>query len=118
MAGSFAEEIGADAIVGGHNKDDEKLFADVSPRFFSALQSALRSASPVLQKNKLSIVRPLFRLTKPKVVKLAQSLGVPLELTWSCQRDGSEHCWECDGCVSRKRAFDAAGVSDPLRGNR
>jgi 7-cyano-7-deazaguanine synthase len=117
LAASFAEEIGADAIVGGHNKDDERVFSDVSPQFFAPLQTALRAASPMLRRNRLRIVRPLRSLTKPQVIKLGVSLGVPLELTWSCHRDAREHCWKCDGCLSRKRAFKAAGVSDPLRSN-
>jgi 7-cyano-7-deazaguanine synthase len=114
LAASYAEEIGAESIVGGHNKDDERVFDDVSQRFFSPLQRALRAASPVLRKNRLRIVRPLSRLTKPGVIGLASSLGVPLELTWSCHRDGMSHCWQCDGCLSRRRAFERAGVRDPL----
>jgi len=117
LAASFAEEIGADAIVGGHNKDDEKVFADVSEEFFALLQSALRAASPVLRRNRLRIVRPLRGLTKPEVIKLGASVGVPLELTWSCHRDSREHCWKCDGCLSRKKAFKEAGIQDPLGGN-
>jgi 7-cyano-7-deazaguanine synthase len=114
LAASYAEETGADSIVGGHNKDDEKVFADVSRRFFTSLQGALRAASPVLGRSGLRIVRPLSRLTKSEVVRFASSLDVPLELTWSCHRDGRKHCWECDGCLSRRRAFQEAGVRDPL----
>jgi len=117
LAASFAEEIGAGAIVGGHNKEDERVFADVSEEFFAPLQTALRAASPVLRRNRLRIVRPLRGLTKPEVIKLGVSLGVPLELTWSCHRDSREHCWKCDGCLSRKRAFKEAGFPDPLSGN-
>jgi len=118
LAASFAEEVDADAIVGGHNKDDEKVFEDVSSRFFAALQAALRAASPTLRRNRLRIVRPLRNLTKPEVIRLGVSLGVPLELTWSCHRDSAEHCWRCEGCLSRRRAFRVAGVPDPLGGNR
>ena len=117
LAASYAEEIGADAIVGGHNKDDEAVFADVSTQFFAPLQTALRAASPTLRRNRLRIVRPLRGLTKPEVIKLGVSLGVPLERTWSCHGDSKEHCWRCDGCLSRKRAFKEAGVIDPLGGN-
>ena len=118
LAASFAEEVDADAIVGGHNKDDEKVFEDVSSRFFAPLQAALRAASPTLRRNRLRIVRPLRNLTKPEVIRLGVSLGVPLELTWSCHRDSAEHCWRCEGCLSRRRAFRVAGVPDPLGGNR
>jgi 7-cyano-7-deazaguanine synthase len=117
LAASYAEETGAGSIVGGHNKDDEKVFADVSSQFFTPLQAALRVASPVLRRNRLRIVRPLKNLTKPEVIRLAASFGVPLELTWSCHRSSREHCWRCEGCLSRRRAFMEAGVPDPLAGN-
>ena len=114
FAASMAEETGANAIVGGHNRDDEKVFMDVSRSFFSSLQRSLRAASLVHSMNKLTIERPLRLKTKPQVVKLASAAGVPLQLTWSCHRDGVEHCWECEGCLSRTKAFKKAGVQDPL----
>jgi 7-cyano-7-deazaguanine synthase len=114
FAASYAEEARAGSIVGGHNKDDEEVFADVSPEFFLALQKALRAGSPALRRNRLRIVRPLRRLDKARVIGLAVKLKVPLELTWSCHREGREHCRECPGCLSRTDAFRRAGVVDPL----
>jgi 7-cyano-7-deazaguanine synthase len=49
---------------------------------------------------------------KLEVVRLALELGVPLELTWSCWREGDFHCGVCDGCVKRKEVFKALGVKD------
>ncbi len=114
LAASYAEETEADVLVGGHNKDDARVFDDVSARFYNSLQGALRASSPLLRRRKISIARPLSRRSKPEVVRLAASLGVPLEMTWSCHRDVSEHCWDCEGCLSRKRVFERAGVADPL----
>jgi 7-cyano-7-deazaguanine synthase len=114
FAASYAEESGASMIVGGHNRDDEKVFDDVSQGFFNSLERAFRAASPVLRRNRVLISRPLKHKSKPDVIKLAAFLGVPLELTWSCHRAGGEHCWECDGCLARKRSFAAAAVPDPL----
>ena len=116
FAASYAEEKGAGCIVGGHNKDDTDVFADVSPEFFSSLQRALWNGSRILRKNRLKITRPLKRLRKPAVVRLAASLGVPFELTWSCHQDSEKHCWKCDGCVTRLRCFREAGIVDPLAG--
>jgi 7-cyano-7-deazaguanine synthase len=118
VAASLAEETGAGLIIGGHLRDDEKIFDDVSARFFSALQSAFLAASPVLRRNRLRIVRPMRLKNKAQVVALASMLKVPLELTWSCHRDGDEHCWDCPGCVSRIEAFRKAGVADPLAHRR
>lgn len=115
LAASYAEEVGANLIVGGHNKDDVKTFADAAPAFFDGLERAFRVGSPILRKRRTRIILPLSEKTKAQVVRLASSLEVPLELTWSCHREGGSHCWECDGCRARMAAFEKAGVVDPLR---
>lgn len=113
-AASYAEEAAASVIVGGHIGDDTAVFKDVGSEFFSHLQRALLAGSAVLRKSGLKIVRPLKQRDKVSVLKLAASLGVPLELTWSCHRSGRSHCWKCPGCASRERAFEMAGLEDPL----
>jgi len=115
LAASYAEEVGADLIVGGHNKDDAKLFKDASPSFFLLLQQALWEGSPTLRKKRTKILLPLSEMSKAEVVELASSKKVPLDLTWSCHRNGRDHCWECEGCRARVAAFARARVSDPLR---
>jgi 7-cyano-7-deazaguanine synthase len=114
FAASYAEEVGAVLLVGGHNRDDEEVFVDVRTVFFASLERALKAGSSILRRNRMRIGRPLKRMTKPEVVRLAGSIGVPLELTWSCHSDGREHCWKCDGCRSRRESFRRAGVTDPL----
>jgi len=114
FAASYAEESGASLIVGGHNRDDEKIFDDVSSDFFRASERAFLAASSVLRKNRVRISRPLRDKSKTEVIRLAASLRVPFELTWSCHRGGREHCWECDGCLTRRKSFVAVGVADPL----
>lgn len=118
FAAAYAEEAGASYLVGGHNRDDSGVFADVSRPFFDRLEEAFRTGSRTLRRNRLEIRRPLERLGKPAVIKLASEMRVPLELTWSCHRDGESHCWECPGCRSRREAFKKAGVTDPLFGRR
>jgi 7-cyano-7-deazaguanine synthase len=114
FAASYGEEVRASAIVGGHNRDDATVFADVSQEFFASLEKAFRMGSPIQRRLKLRLLRPLQNLTKAQVVRLASMRGVPLGLTWSCHRDGRRHCWKCAGCLSRRAAFEKAGVEDPL----
>jgi 7-cyano-7-deazaguanine synthase len=114
LAAAYAEEKGSDRIVGGHNGDDRLLFEDTSDGFFDSLQRTLLASSPRLRKGGLEILRPLKDRGKAEVVALAREIGVPLQLTWSCHRAGTKHCWKCDGCVGRTEAFAAAGVQDPL----
>ena len=116
FAASYAEEVGAAAIVGGHNKDDEEVFEDVRPEFFRHLQRAMLASSARLRRRRLGIVRPLSEMSKAEVIREAASMGVPLGITWSCHRDGASHCWECPGCRARKEAFRRAGVPDPIAG--
>lgn len=113
-AASFAEEVGAQIIIGGHNRGDRRTFADAGPRFFRDMQRALRSGAGVRTGGRVRILLPVAGLTKIEVIKLAKRRGVPLDLTWSCHRDREAHCWECEGCLSRVRTFEKAGVSDPL----
>jgi 7-cyano-7-deazaguanine synthase len=115
LAASYAEEVGADLMVGGHNKDDVETFPDAAPAFFEGLGRAFRAGSPILRRRRTRILLPLSKKTKAQVVRLASSLKVPLGLTWSCHREGGSHCWECVGCRGRMAAFEKAKVVDPLR---
>ena len=57
---------------------------------------------------------PLIALRKAEIIRRGLELGAPLELTWSCYTEEREACGTCDSCVLRLRAFEAAGVRDPL----
>lgn len=115
LAAGYAEEKRADLIIGGHNADDARVFEDTSEEFFADLRKTLYAASARFRTNGLVILRPLSRLSKQQVVKMAAMIGVPLKLTWSCDRAGEKHCWKCAGCARRREAFDAAGIEDPLK---
>jgi len=117
LAAAYAEETGCSCIVGGHNRDDLKLFEDTSDEFFAHLQKTLRVGSARLRERRLTIWRPLRRMPKVRVVSLAHRLGVPMELTWSCHMGGRTPCWHCSGCMARTRSFSEAGIEDPLRQN-
>jgi 7-cyano-7-deazaguanine synthase len=47
-------------------------------------------------------------------VKLGLELGAPFDLTWSCYSREDRACGVCDSCALRLRAFEAAGVKDPI----
>jgi 7-cyano-7-deazaguanine synthase len=114
LAAGFAEEVGADFIVGGHNRDDGRVFRDARREFFELFERAMRSASRVLAAKRTKILLPLGEMSKVQVVRKGASLEVPFQLTWSCHRDGRMHCWDCDGCKSRVESFKRAKVTDPL----
>ena len=113
LAANYAEEVGADYIIGGHNKDDQAAFDDTRDLYFEKLQEAFWAASSALRFRRTSILRPLKTKTKPEVIRYASALGVPLELTWSCHREGWRPCLRCEGCRARVRNFALAGIDDP-----
>jgi 7-cyano-7-deazaguanine synthase len=85
-------------------------FPDATPEFFAAMARAmsLGLAHPI------EIAAPLARLHKDDVIRLGQSLGVPLELTLSCMNPvGDVHCGACSKCRERHDAFVSAGLVDP-----
>jgi len=114
LAASFAEEVGASYIMGGHNREDLKVFLDATPEFFSSFQRAIWAGSKLLREKRTTILRPLQLKSKSEVVLLGAGLRVPFEKTWSCYREGAKHCWKCEGCRKRTDAFVQAGVRDPI----
>ena len=62
----------------------------------------------------IEVVTPVIELKKSDIVKKALSLKAPLELTWSCYSSEDKACGICDSCALRLKAFQLAGVEDPL----
>ncbi len=62
----------------------------------------------------LRIDMPLLDMTLRQVIELGAKMDVPWELAWSCQTAGRTACGGCAGCHERNRAFEAAGLDDPL----
>jgi 7-cyano-7-deazaguanine synthase len=116
---AFAETLGSSDIYIGVNSLDYSGYPDCRPEYIEAFQRMgnLATKAGVEGKQLLTIHTPLIRMTKAEIVETAVSRGVPLELTWSCyepQPDGAA-CGRCDSCVLRKRGFEEAGLTDPLR---
>lgn len=63
---------------------------------------------------RVKIVQPVGNLMKHEIVARGMSIGAPLDLTWSCYRDGDKHCGQCGPCFMRKEAFARNGLRDPV----
>lgn len=113
IAAYYAEIAGAEAIVGGHTREDGALFPDASAKFFEALNTTLELGTEVGRAGRLRIVQPLIALDKAGVVRLGSELGVPMHLTWSCHGTAATPCGTCRGCMARAKGFAEAGVPDP-----
>ena len=86
-------------------------FGDATPRFFSAMSTALSEALGTA----IRITAPLRGLNKAQLIRA--DAAAPWALTFSCinPRPGVRHCGRCNKCAERRRAFRLAGIADPTR---
>jgi len=104
IAAHYAEIYDARNIVTGHIGRDP--FPDSKPAYIGAMNNALSQASWLRKKHRIRITTPFARSTKEDLVRLALELEVPLELTWSCHKNGKKPCGKCQGCLERSRALN------------
>jgi len=112
IAVSWAETIGAQRIYIGAVAEDSSGYPDCRPEFYEAFQRAIDAGTK--PETKIEIVTPVIHLSKSQIVLRALELGAPLELTWSCYAAEDRACGRCDSCALRRRAFQQAGVKDPI----
>lgn len=112
VATSWAEVIGGRHIYIGAVAEDSSGYPDCRAEFYEAFQRTIELGTK--PSTKLQIRTPVIDMKKSEIVRLAQELHAPLELTWSCYARSDSACGQCDSCALRLRAFRAAGVSDPI----
>ncbi|MFH1507905.1 MAG: 7-cyano-7-deazaguanine synthase QueC [Candidatus Omnitrophota bacterium] len=112
---SCAEAINARAIFIGAHTEDYSGYPDCRKEFFSAFEEVVKKGTKAGSKDKgIAIEVPLINSSKKEIVWLANSLKVPLELTWSCYQGARLPCGKCDSCLYRAKGFLEAGLKDPL----
>jgi len=112
IATSWAEVLGARKIFIGAVWEDSSGYPDCRPEYYEALNRVIRAGTR--PSTDISIDTPLIHLSKRDIVKKGVELGAPFQLTWSCYRDSEVACGVCDSCALRLRAFQEAGVEDPI----
>src|SRR5579884_3017644 len=115
VAVSWAEVLGAEKILIGAVEQDSSGYPDCRPAYYEAFNQLIRQGT---RNGNIEVLTPLIRLRKSEIVRLGLELGAPFDLTWSCYQDGNIACGVCESCVLRLRAFEAAGVPDPISYNR
>ena len=109
---SWAEVIGAGKIFIGAVEPDSSGYPDCRPEYYRIFNQLIKTGTR--PETHLEIFTPLIHLLKQEIVKKGIELGAPFHLSWSCYRDSEEACGACDSCALRLRAFDQAGVKDPI----
>tara|TARA_B100000029_G_scaffold235347_1_gene232471 strand:+ start:6331 stop:6993 length:663 start_codon:yes stop_codon:yes gene_type:complete len=110
----WAETIGIETIVGGHNKNDIDSFPDSNNNFFHQLTDIANHSTYGSKKISYNILVPLSDFNKKQVIEEALRLDVPLKLTWSCEKQEDVPCKLCRSCKLRLDSFSSLGTRDPL----
>ena len=111
VAVSWAEVLGAQKIYIGAVEPDSSGYPDCRPAYYEAFNRVIKAGT---KDGNIEVVTPLIAMRKAEIIRLGLELNAPFDLTWSCYSHEHEACGVCDSCVLRLRAFEAAGVQDPI----
>ncbi len=109
---SWAEVLGARRIFVGAVEQDSSGYPDCRPAYYQAFNETVRLGTR--PETQIEICAPLITLSKADIIQRGVALGAPLHLTWSCYRSQDVACGTCDSCALRLRAFEQAGLADPI----
>lgn len=112
IATSWAEVLGARKIFIGAVWEDSSGYPDCRPEYYEAFNRVIRAGTK--PSTDITIETPLIHLSKREIVKKGVELNAPFHLTWSCYKDSDAACGICDSCALRLRAFQEAGIDDPI----
>jgi 7-cyano-7-deazaguanine synthase len=112
IAVSWAEVLGASAVVIGAVEEDSSGYPDCRKEFFDAFNRVIRAGTR--PETNLIIETPVIGLSKQEIVLRGLALQAPFHLTWSCYERTDTACGVCDSCALRLRGFERAGAEDPI----
>jgi 7-cyano-7-deazaguanine synthase len=112
VATSWAEVLDAKRIFIGAVWEDSSGYPDCRPEYYEAFNRVIRAGTR--PSTEITIETPLIYLSKRDIVSKGVELDAPFQLTWSCYRDAETACGLCDSCALRLRAFQQAGIEDPI----
>ncbi|HEX4998514.1 MAG TPA: 7-cyano-7-deazaguanine synthase, partial [Terriglobia bacterium] len=112
IAVSWAEVLGAREIFIGAVAEDSSGYPDCRPEYYRAFNELVRTGTR--PETEIVVKTPLIDYAKRDIIRVGVQLGAPLHLTWSCYRNSDTACGVCDSCALRLRAFQEAGLADPI----
>ncbi|MDI3312181.1 MAG: 7-cyano-7-deazaguanine synthase [Thermoanaerobacterium sp.] len=75
-------------------------YPDSTRDFLEAASKVLKISNPLI-----SILAPFIELNKSEILKMAAELGVPVDVTFSCDLAENHHCMICPSCIERFQLF-------------
>lgn len=116
VAASYAEAVKAQNIFIGVSEVDYSGYVDCRSEFIEAMENAINKGTELAVESKkhIKIHTPFINMTKSEEIQLGMELGVDFNDTWTCYKGDEKPCGECDSCLLRIKAFEDAGLVDPL----
>jgi 7-cyano-7-deazaguanine synthase len=112
IAAGYAISEEAEYVATGVHAGDHAIYPDCRPEFIRPLEQAIRLGNDGFIHPEFQLRTPYIRKTKTDIARIAKSLQVPIEETWSCYTGGMFHCGRCGTCVERLEALNDADVDD------
>lgn len=116
VAASYADALGITDIFIGVSEMDYSGYVDCREVFIQAMEQAINLGTVLgaEKKQRIKLHAPFMHMKKSDEVLLGVKLGVDFGATWTCYRGGCRPCGHCDSCLLRAKAFQEAGIKDPL----
>lgn len=112
IAVSWGEVIGARKVFIGAVEQDSPGYPDCRPIYYEVFNNLIRVGTR--STTRIEVETPLIHKSKSEIVKMGVSLNAPLHLSWSCYKNIDTACGRCHSCFLRRKAFQEAGVKDPI----
>lgn len=101
-------------VIIGTNHHDSKKFPDCRSDAYDKINDLLKSSTKISTQfsKEIRIEAPFIDKTKAYIIRLGLTLGVPLDITWSCYNDLEKPCGKCSGCQQRLKTFKKVGIEN------
>jgi len=109
IGASLAAGRGTQALVLGLNDKDKRAHPNINDELIKELERIISAFTD----HSVTFVTPFSSWSKGQVLRYALDTGIPVEATWSCEKDGKLHCGSCRHCQDRQEAFKEIDEVDP-----
>jgi len=96
IAASIAQENKIHQIIFGVIKS-RRIFPDCSIEFFKNFENIVKLALNF----EITINLPVIDYTKDEIFLYCKDHNLPVDISYSCQKGGTEHCLKCPSCIER-----------------
>ncbi|WP_447957824.1 7-cyano-7-deazaguanine synthase QueC [Vreelandella sp. EE7] len=111
LAIAKAVNIGAARVDYGAHGGDHVLYPDCRPEFVDAM----RHVAAIANFEPIEVNAPYLSVSKAEILREGLAMNLDYRDSWTCYEGRELACGKCGSCRERLAAFEANGVTDPLR---